>query len=76
MEYSRQETLPQSHTDFCNKHNLHVWMMWADRYLKNALQLKFRKIVEFAHIVPETLKISSNTKYSSSIGQFGTCTVN
>jgi hypothetical protein len=35
--------------------------MWADRYLRNTLQLKFRNSVELAHVLAETLKISVNT---------------
>jgi len=36
--------------------------MWADRYLTDTLQLKFRNNVELARAVVETLKISVSTK--------------
>jgi hypothetical protein len=32
--------------------------MWADRYLKNTLQLKFRNNVQLKRVLRETLKIA------------------
>jgi hypothetical protein len=44
--------------------------MWADRYLKNALQLKFWN-VEVAHVLPESLKMGvSSNKHCNSVGEF------
>jgi hypothetical protein len=40
--------------------------MWADRYLKNTLQLKF---LHLARVLGETLKISVNTKHRNSVGE-------
>jgi len=37
-------------------------LTWADRYLKNALQLKFRNSVELARVLAENLKININTE--------------
>jgi len=39
--YSRHETLPQTHIQFCSKHNINISMMWAGRSLKNTVQVKF-----------------------------------
>jgi hypothetical protein len=44
--------------------------MWADRYLKNTVQLKFLNIVELARVLAEHLKISFNTKHYNSLGEF------
>jgi hypothetical protein len=37
-------------------------LKWADRCLRNTLQLKFRNNVELARVWAETLKISVNIK--------------
>jgi hypothetical protein len=43
--------------------------MWADRYLRNIIRLKFRNTVELARVVTETLKLSINTKYRNFVGE-------
>jgi hypothetical protein len=40
--------------------------MWADRFLKITLQLKFQNNVVLARVLAESLKIRVNTKYCSS----------
>jgi len=41
--------------------------MWADRYLQSTLQLKILNNIGLARVLTETLKISANTKYYSSV---------
>jgi hypothetical protein len=36
---------------FCNKYNINISLMWADRYLKNTLQLKFPNNFELARVL-------------------------
>jgi hypothetical protein len=43
--------------------------MWTDRYLKNALQLKYCNNVKLARVLAETLKISVNIEYCNSVGE-------
>jgi len=43
--------------------------MWADRYLKLTLKLKFQYNVKLVFVVVETPKISVNTMYGNSIGE-------
>jgi hypothetical protein len=40
--YNRHEALQQVYTQFCNEQNINILLMWADRYLANTLQIKFR----------------------------------
>jgi hypothetical protein len=40
------------------------------RYLKNALQLKFKNSVELTHVLVDTSKIIVSVKYCSSFGEF------
>jgi len=70
--YSRHETLLQTCIQFCSKHNMNISMIWAERYLKNIVQLKFRNNLEFTRVATETLKVSVSTKYGRSVG---TCRV-
>jgi hypothetical protein len=42
---------------------------WADRYLKNTLQLKFPNNGELAHDGAETMTTGVNTKYWNSVGE-------
>jgi hypothetical protein len=43
--------------------------MWADRYLRNTLQLKFGNNVDLARVLAETLKICVNTMHCNSVGE-------
>jgi hypothetical protein len=65
--YSLHETLPQAYTQFCNKHNINISLMWAEQYLENTLQIKFQNNVELACILAETFNFSVNTKYCNSV---------
>jgi hypothetical protein len=67
--YSWHETSPQTNTQFCNRHNINISLMWVDQYLKNTLQLKFWNNVKLAQVLGETSKISVNTKYLISVGK-------
>jgi len=48
---------------------MNISLMWADRYLRNTLNLKFRNIVELACVVAGTFKISVNTTYWNFVGK-------
>jgi plasmid maintenance system killer protein len=55
---------PQAHTpQFCNKYNKNMSFMWADRYMKNTMQLKFRNSVSLARVLAEIFSIRVNTNY-------------
>lgn len=73
---SRHETLLQTHTQFCNKHNTNTSLKWADRYSKSTIQLKFRNSVEVARVVVETLNSSVSTEYCEfPLPKLGSCHV-
>jgi hypothetical protein len=65
---SENETKPtssqQAHVQVYSKHS--ILLMWADQYLRNALQLKFWNSVKLTHVLLETLERRVNTKYCSS----------
>jgi len=67
--YSQHEFLPQAYTQFCNKQDINISLMWAVQYSKNMVQFRFWNNIKLAHILMESLTISVNTKHYNSVGE-------